>query len=103
MSGQVCCIVLQCVAVCCSVLQRVTVCCSVLQCVAVLPESRNLESCLRVKVLPFQSHRYVLQKKLSPYHMTLCLVSITFIIFSCLHNTVIIDLTCRRGSVGVNP
>jgi len=30
-----CCSVLQCVAVCCSVLQRVAACCSVLQCVAV--------------------------------------------------------------------
>jgi len=33
--GELCCIVLQCVAVYCSVLQRVAVCCSVLQCVAV--------------------------------------------------------------------
>ena len=32
---QVCCSVLQCVAVCCSVLQRVAVCCSMLRCVAV--------------------------------------------------------------------
>ena len=31
--GEVCCSVLQCVAVCCSVLQCVAVCCSVLQCV----------------------------------------------------------------------
>jgi len=33
--SQVCCGVLQCVAVCCSVLQCVAVCCSVLRCVAV--------------------------------------------------------------------
>jgi len=33
--SNVCCSVLQCVAVCCSVLQCVAVCCSVLQCVAV--------------------------------------------------------------------
>jgi len=32
---ELCCCVLQCVAVCCSVLQCVAVCCSVLQCVAV--------------------------------------------------------------------
>ena len=32
---QVCCSVLQCVAVCCSVLQCVAVCCSMLQCVVV--------------------------------------------------------------------
>ena len=34
-SGEVCCRVLQCVAVCCSVLQCVAVCGSVVQCVAV--------------------------------------------------------------------
>jgi len=37
---QVCCIVLQCVAVCCSVLQCVAVCCSVLQCVALCCSGR---------------------------------------------------------------
>jgi len=35
LAWDVCCSVLQCVAVCCSVLQCVAVCCSVLQCVAV--------------------------------------------------------------------
>jgi len=34
-ANEVCCSVLQCVAVCCSVLQCVAVCCSVLQCAAV--------------------------------------------------------------------
>ena len=44
-AGNVCCSVLQCVAVCCSVLQCVAVCCSVLQCVAVCYGERAAACC----------------------------------------------------------
>jgi len=63
MSGQVCCIVLQCVAVCCSVLQCVAVYYSMLQYVAVY--CSVLQCCQRVVIL---SH--VFEYKFCPSNLT---------------------------------